>query len=100
MLDCALIKLSAGITRPAISGVVTVLSPGQKVVLTGAVTKTSYHHLGSLCISYAFTGGGQDYCFRDAIELLPWRHGLFGRKTVPTQGDSGAWVLSDAQPQE
>jgi hypothetical protein len=98
MLDCALIKMSSAVTRPAIAGVAQGLTPGQSVVLTGAVTGTTKHWLGSLCLSYAFHDGGRVLCFRDAIELIPQPRWIFGRGRVPTQGDSGGWVLTADQP--
>jgi hypothetical protein len=52
-----------------------------------------------LCLSYGFSCGGQNFCFRD-VELIPQPSGIFGRAIVPTQGDSGGWVLSDDQPAE
>lgn len=100
MLDCALIKLAAQVMRAPISGVAQALSPGQSVVLTGAATQTTRHWLGSLCLSYAFSDGGQSYCFRDAIEVLPQPRGLLGCTTVPVQGDSGGWILTDDRPPE
>lgn len=100
MLDCSLIELNSAVTRPTIAGVAQALSPGQSVVLTGAVTRTTRHWLGSLCLSYSFSSGGQNFCFRDSIELIPQPSGLLGRATVPTQGDSGSWVLTDDQPPE
>lgn len=104
MLDCALVSMSVPVTRPKIGGVATSLTPGQDVTLSGAKTHTTSHKLGSLCISYCFSRGGKDYCFRDSIELLPQSRGPFGGAlgrliaTVPVQGDSGGWVLTDEQP--
>jgi hypothetical protein len=98
MLDCAVVLLLPTVTRPTIAGVAQALSPGQSVVHTGAATGTTRHWLGSLCLSYGFSSGGQDFCFRDAVELLPQPSGLFGHTVVPTQGDSGGWVLTDDQP--
>jgi hypothetical protein len=100
MLDCALIKLSSAVTHPTIAGVAQALSPGQSVILTGAVTRATRHWLGSLCLSYGFSSGGQNFCFRDSIELVPQPSGILGRTTVPTQGDSGGWVLTNDQPPE
>lgn len=103
MLDCALIGMHVAVTRPKIAGVAKSLTPGQDVTLTGAKTHTR-HKLGSLGISYCFSRDGNDYCFRDSIELLPqpWGPigGIFGQMmtTVPVQGDSGGWVLTDDQP--
>ena len=104
MLDCALIELSADTPGLQVVGVAKALSPGQNVVLHGAATQTTWHKLGSLCLSYTFKEGTQDFCFRDSIELLPQPRGPFGgaigsmMTTVPTQGDSGGWVLTDDQP--
>lgn len=104
MLDCALFELTVSVSHPQIAGVARMLSPGQNVTLRGAVTGTTHHKLGSLCLSYSFNQGGNDFCFRDAIEILPQSWGPFGgtlgqiMSTVPTQGDSGAWVLTDDQP--
>jgi hypothetical protein len=100
MLDCALMKLSAKVAHPSIAGVAPALSPGQSVTVTGAVTGTTRHWLGSLCLSYGFASGGQTFCFRDSIELVPQPSGVLGRTIVPTQGDSGSWVLTDDQPPE
>ena len=100
MLDCALIRMTAAVTRPTISGVALSLSPGQSVVLTGAATGRTHHWLGSLCLSYGFSHGGQNFCFRDAIELVPQPSGVLGRTIVPTQGDSGSWILTDDLPPE
>lgn len=103
MLDCALIELSSQATRLKLGQVATGLGPGQNVTLQGAKTGKSQHKLGSLCLSYCFKSG-QDYCFRDSIELLPQPWGPFGgpigqmMSTLPTQGDSGAWVLTSDQP--
>lgn len=98
MLDCSVILLLSAVTRPTIAGIAQALSPGQSVVHTGASTGTTKHWLGSLCLSYGFSSGGQDFCFRDAVELVPQPSGLLGRTIVPTQGDSGGWVLTDDQP--
>lgn len=98
MLDCALVRMSVPVNRPTISGVAQSLSPGQSVIVTGAKTGTTRNWLGSLCLSYAFLGGGQKFCFLDVIELTPQPTGLLGRTLVPTLGDSGAWVLTDDQP--
>jgi hypothetical protein len=98
MLDAALIKLALTVTHPTIGGVAQALSPGQSVVHTGAATGTTRHWLGSLCLSYGFSSGGQNFCFRDTVELVPQPSGLFGHAAVPTQGDSGGWVLTNSQP--
>jgi hypothetical protein len=104
MLDCALIDLQTPVTRPKIVGVAKSLTSGQDVNLTGAKTHMTHHKLGSLCLSYCFSRGGLDYCFRDSIELIPQPWGPFGgtfgrmMTTVPVQGDSGGWVLTDDQP--
>ncbi len=100
MLDLSLIDLA---TVPAstrtLSGAAKSLTIGQDVEVDGAITKAKCR-LGSLAISYAFTRGGKSYCFRDAIELKPRpRFGIGGAigtlfSTLPTQGDSGAWVLT------
>jgi hypothetical protein len=100
MLDCSLIKLSSVVTRPTIAGVASALTPGQSFILTGAATPTTRHWLGSLCMSYQFAGGDQKFCFRDLIELIPQPTGILGGTIVPTQGDSGAWVLTNDQPPE
>ncbi|KEQ08275.1 hypothetical protein GV67_00040 [Pseudorhizobium pelagicum] len=80
------------------------LTIGQDVTIDGAAGRTRCK-LGALAISYAFSKGGTDYCFRDAIELKPQPRlpigGALGHLTaaMPTQGDSGAWVLTcDATP--
>lgn len=104
MLDCSLIAMSIKATGQSVAAIAPSLTQGQNVVLHGAITKTTRHKLGSLCISYQFTQAGQDYCFRDAIELVPQPWGPLGgplghmMTTVPQQGDSGGWVLTDTQP--
>lgn len=104
MLDCSLIKMAVKASTHAIAGISSTLTPRQNVVLHGAVTGVTKHKLGSLCMSYQFNHGGQDFCFRDAIELIPQPWGPFGgavghlMTTVPQQGDSGGWVLTDNQP--
>jgi hypothetical protein len=104
MLDCALIDLTCPTTTAAIGGIASALTPGQNVVMRGASTNISRHKLGSLCLSYAFSDGGKEYCFRDTIELLPQPRGPFGgivgdyTAKVPMKGDSGAWVITDDQP--
>ena len=98
MLDCGLVRLSSTVVQGNIAGVAQSLSTGQSVKLKGAVTGTTRHWLGSLCLSYGFTDGVQNFCFRDAIELVPQPSGMFGGTVVPTQGDSGGWVLSDDNP--
>jgi hypothetical protein len=92
MLDVGLIKLKSTVARTAISGIAG-LSTGQWVKLG-----TTHHWLGSLAISYGFSDGTQNFCFRDSIELIPRPTGFFGGATVPTQGDSGGWVLTDDNP--
>jgi hypothetical protein len=105
-LDCSIVELSSGVSCPPVAGVAKALCSGQDVVLYGASTQKTQHKLGSLCLSYTFKDGAKDYCFRDSIELLPQPWGPFGgtlgsmMTTVPTQGDSGGWVLTDDQPQE
>lgn len=104
MLDCALIELTSTVTRPKLGGIATTLTPGQNVTLQGASTGKSHHKLGSLCLSYSFNQSGQDFCFRDTIELLPQPWGPFGgalgqmMTKIPSQGDSGAWVLTADHP--
>lgn len=103
MLDCALIECVRGgsLTAPASSGVARTLSPGQNVILNAPMTRKTRHKLGALTIGYEFIEGNQDFCFRDAIELLPQPRGPIGGligaafATVPVQGDSGGWVLTD-----
>lgn len=106
MLDVSLLDLTAvPSSARALSGVAQSLTIGQDVDVDGAITKTSCR-LGSLAISYAFATGGKTFCFRDSIELKPRpKYGIGGAlgtilsTTLPTQGDSGAWVLTqDATP--
>lgn len=104
MLDCALIKMAGTASGHAVAGIASSLTQGQNVVLHGAVTHATKHKLGSLCLSYQFNFGGQDFCFRYAIELVPQPRGPLGGAVghlltvVPQQGDSGGWVLTDTQP--
>lgn len=99
MLDCALIDLSSAPNRASVGGIAAQLSTGQVVTMNGARTRSQFT-LGALAISYTFSSGRLDYCFRDAIELLPRSPvalgGVLGQLTAvcPTQGDSGAWVLT------
>jgi hypothetical protein len=103
VLDCSIIALQKGSTASNIAGLAT-LSSGQDVVLDGAKTNQTRHKLGSLAIGYTFRDGSSDFCFRDSIELLPQPRGPFGGTlgswltTMPTQGDSGGWVLTNDQP--
>lgn len=100
MFDFSLIELSAAPASSSLGGVAASLTPGQNVTLRGksGVYKCK---LGSLAISYAFTDGTSTYCFRDQIELRPQPSlpigGALGHLVtpVPTQGDSGGWVLTD-----
>jgi hypothetical protein len=104
MLDCALIELTTPISRLPIGGIANPLSPGQSVILHGAETGTTRHVLGPLCMSYSFRDGGQHFCFRDSIELIPQPWGPFGgtlgkwMTKMPTQGDSGGWILTEDNP--
>lgn len=99
-LDCALVELKSAVTMPSLAGIASALTPGQSVVMN-ARGKRMRFRLGSLALSYRFTDGSADYCFRDAIELLPQsRFGLGGAlgaltAMMPTQGDSGSWVITD-----
>jgi len=106
MLDVSLIDLAAvPASARTLSGVAQSLTIGQDVDVDGSITKTSCR-LGSLAISYAFATAGKTFCFRDSIELKPRaKYGIGGAlgtllsTTLPTQGDSGAWVLTqDATP--
>ncbi|HUC16761.1 MAG TPA: hypothetical protein VMA37_03625 [Acetobacteraceae bacterium] len=104
MLDLSLIDLTAApASARTLSGVAKSLTIGQDVEVDGAITKTKCR-LGSLAISYAFTRGGKSYCFRDSVELKPRsKWGIGGAlgtllSTLPTQGDSGAWVLTQDAP--
>lgn len=103
-LDCALVRLSLSASPWTMVAIAPTICPGQNVVVHGAVTGRTRHKLGSLCMSYGFTAGGHSFCFRDAIELLPQPWGPFGgilgqmMTTLPTQGDSGSWLLTDDQP--
>jgi hypothetical protein len=109
MLDCALVQLSVPPPGASVGGIAT-LSENQDVILNGAKTGKTPHRLGALCIGYRFTEPGQfaqpgtAFCFRDAIELLPRPRGLFGgtlgnlMATVPIQGDSGGWVVTEDTP--
>ena len=100
MLDCALVDLTSTVSTPQLAGIAGALAPGQDVIMEGAQNRV-HCKLGALAISYSFSEHGQDYCFRDVIELLPQPWGPFGgtlgrmTTTMPTQGDSGAWVLTD-----
>jgi hypothetical protein len=104
MLDCALIELTSPVVRQQLGRIVPALTQGQNVTVHGAKTGKSHHKLGSLCLSYSFSQAGRDYCFRDVIELLPQPRGPFGgplgqmTAKVPSQGDSGAWVITEDQP--
>lgn len=104
MLDLSLIRLMAPpASARTLSGVAKSLTIGQDVEVDGAITKAKCR-LGSLAISYAFTKVGKSYCFRDSIELKPRpRFGIGGAlgtlfSTLPTQGDSGAWILTQDAP--
>lgn len=100
MLDCSLIQLSSNFTKPYIASTAQRLSLGQNVVLNGAKSNIKCK-LGSLQLSYSYYGLQTEYCFRDSIELLPQPVGPLGGTlgqlftTIPKQGDSGAWVLTD-----
>jgi len=104
MLDCSLVKLASPSANSSLASVASQLSQGLNVVMRGAETPFSRYKLGSLCISYQFKSGGNSYCFRDAIELVPEPRGPFGGKlgqlttVVPVGGDSGSWVLTDDTP--
>jgi hypothetical protein len=104
MLDCALVDVGAGVAAGTLAGIAGALSPGQSVAMKGAHSNMRCK-LGSLALSYVFRENQQDFCFRDTIELLPQPWGPFGgilgqfTTTMPSQGDSGAWVLtSDDSP--
>jgi hypothetical protein len=104
MLDLSLIDLTA-LPRSArtLSGVAASLTTGQDVVVEGSVTNAKCR-LGSLAISYTFVKGGKSFCFRDSIELKARpRFGIGGAlgtlfSSIPTRGDSGAWVLTQDTP--
>ena len=104
MLDAAFIDLIAPIQQATLGGVAQSLSQGQNVTLKGAATGITHHKLGSLCLSYSFHQGTSNFCFRDAIEIWPVSWSPFGGRVgqvmskLPTQGDSGGWVLIDDQP--
>ena len=99
MLDCALLKLSSTPNGLPVGGIASQLSIGQAVRMNGAQTSNEFT-LGALAISYSFQSDGQVYCFRDSIELIPRpRLPIGGRLghlmgVCPTQGDSGAWILT------
>ncbi|MDZ7927137.1 MAG: hypothetical protein U5L46_08675 [Agrobacterium sp.] len=100
MFDFSLIELTTAPASSSLGGVAASLTSGQNVTLRG---KSGLYKckLGSLAISYAFTDGSSTYCFRDQIELRPQPTlpigGALGHLVtpVPTQGDSGGWVLTD-----
>lgn len=100
MFDFSLIELTAAPAASSLGGVAASLTTGQNVTLRG---KSGAYKckLGSLAISYAFTDGSSTYCFRDQIELKPQPvipiGGALGHLVtpMPTQGDSGGWVLTD-----
>lgn len=100
MFDFSLIELTATPVTSSLGGVAASLTPGQNVTLRGK-SGTYKCKLGSLAISYAFTDGTSTYCFRDQIELRPQPvipiGGALGHlfTPMPTQGDSGGWVLTD-----
>jgi hypothetical protein len=100
MFDFALIELTKAPAASSLGGVAASLTPGQNVTLRGK-SGTYKCKLGSLAISYAFTDGTSTYCFRDQIELRPQPvipiGGALGHLVtpMPTQGDSGGWVLTD-----
>lgn len=104
MLDLSLTELAvAPSSARTLGGVASSLTIGQDVMVEGAISRIGCR-LGSLAISYGFRRNGQSYCFRDSIELLRRpRFGLGGPlgtifSQLPTQGDSGAWVLTEDTP--
>ncbi|WP_112153099.1 hypothetical protein [Agrobacterium tumefaciens] len=100
MFDFSLIELTKAPAASSLGGVAASLTPGQNVTLRGK-SGTYKCKLGSLAISYAFTDGTSTFCFRDQIELKPQPvipiGGALGHlvTSMPMQGDSGGWVLTD-----
>jgi hypothetical protein len=96
-LDLALLDLGATSSSNVVSGVASTITPHQNILMRGGVTKTTKFEVGGLVITYS--PGNSNTCFSNMFEVRPPSScGLLNPTlrtalaSVPTQGDSGAWI--------
>ena len=96
-LDLALIDLGTVSVTNTVTGMAAQIASRQSVVLRGGVTNVNAFEVGGLVITYC--PGNSNVCFENLFEVRPPASGgiLNPRirtafATVPTQGDSGAWI--------
>jgi hypothetical protein len=96
-LDLALIDLGNATVTNSVTGIAAQISSRQSIVLRGAVTNVNTFEVGGLVITYC--PGNSNVCFENLFEVRPRTSGGIlnprirtALATVPTQGDSGAWL--------
>lgn len=96
-LDLALIDVGNATVINTVTGVAAQIASRQSIVLRGAITSGNTFEVGGLVITYG--PGNSNVCFENLFEVRPRSSGgiLNPRirtafATVPTQGDSGAWL--------
>jgi hypothetical protein len=96
-LDLALIDLGNSSPTNIVSGLASQIASHQKIVLRGGMTQVNTFEVGGLMLTYC--PGNSNVCFENMFEVRPVSTGGIlnpsvrtAFSTVPTQGDSGAWI--------
>lgn len=100
-LDLALIDLGTASPANTVGGIAAQIACRQSIVLRGGVTGVNAFEVGGLVMTYC--PGNSNVCFENLFEVRPRSSGGIlnprirtALATVPTQGDSGAWVETTA----
>jgi hypothetical protein len=96
-LDLALVDLGSTSGTNIVTGIAATIASRQSIVLRGGVTGVNTFEVGALVLTYS--PGISSVCFENLFEVRPISSGGIlnprirtALATVPTQGDSGAWV--------
>lgn len=96
-LDLALIDIGSATVSNTVTGIAAQIASRQSIVMRGGVTSVNTFEVGGVVITYC--PGNSNVCFENLFEVRPRSSGgiLNPRirtafATVPTQGDSGAWL--------
>jgi hypothetical protein len=96
-LDLALIDLGNATVSNTVTGIAAQIASRQSIVLRGGMTNVNTFEVGALVITYC--PGNSNVCFENLFEVRPRSSGGIlnprirtALATVPTQGDSGAWL--------
>lgn len=96
-LDLALIDIGNASVSNTVTGIAAQIASRQSIVLRGGVTNVNIFEVGGLAVTYC--PGNSNVCFENLFEVRPRSTGGIlnprirtALATVPTQGDSGAWL--------